>query len=259
MGLKCKKRLRHGDAFEFLNSELLGRGATIFILRTLSASFADIKIMDISEMQNAYIGKTIRSVLSLKPMDKNELISNVIKKLNPESPSTKEAKDKIVSVIVELIFNGKLNVKDGKIMLIGRFRTNSVEEDYTLKEHTSLVTQFINIDGGYYIETVGSERYPFLWSTMIPGMQFKVELIAEPSNSKDPNAVAVCIDKKPYAYLPREEAPKYHRILKSANANGVGIETTATVGHYTNSEVKLFKLYLTGHEELLTKILSSKK
>jgi hypothetical protein len=231
----------------------------MFILNLISACFADIKTMEIAEMQNAYIGKTIRAVLSLKPMDKNELILNVIKKLTPGSPITKEAKDRVLGIVVDLIFEGKLNVKEGKVMLIGRFRTNSVEEDYNLKEHTALVTQSINIDGTVEMETVGSERYPFIWASMIPGMKFKVELIAEPGNSKDPNAVAVCLDKKPYAYLPREEASKYHRFLKSANANGIGIEATATVGYYENSEIKLFKLTLTSHEELLAKILQNKK
>lgn len=210
-------------------------------------------------MQNAYISKTVRTILSLRPMDKNELVSNVIKKLSPGQPSTKEAKEKIFNIITELVFDGKLNVKDGKIMLIGRFRTNSVEEDYTLMEQTSMIKEVINIDGPNILETVGSERYPFLWSSMTPGSRFKVELIAEPNNSKDPNAVAVCINKKPYAYLPREEAAKYHRFLKSANANGLGIEATALVDYYENSEVKLFRLSLTSHEDLLKKILENKK
>lgn len=204
----------------------------------------------LKQMQKAYIDKTVREVLAVHPVTYDQLVIKAFKKLIPNSSPNAEDKQILKTEIFEMLVEGKIDINKGKISVEGRYRVNSVEEDYKLN-NVDEVEGEKNINGSYKVLTVGSERYPFFWSSLELGKIITVELIAEPENKKDPHAVAVCINKKPYAYLPREEAPKYHPLVMQANKNGFIVVTSALVSTYPeNPSVKLFELNITPSEIL---------
>lgn len=209
----------------------------------------------LKDMQKAYIDKTIREVLAVHPVSYDQLILKTFKKLIPNLQPTEEDKKIVKQEILEMLVEGKIDMNKGKVSVEGRYRVNSVEEDYKLN-NVETVEGEKNINGSHQVLTVGSERYPFFWSNLEMGRQIRVELIAEPQNKKDPLAVAVCIDKKPYAYLPREEAAKYHPLVINANKKGFIITAIAKVSVYPeNPTVKLFELNVTPND-ILEKHLS---
>jgi hypothetical protein len=204
----------------------------------------------IKDLQVAYISKTIREVLAIHPVTYDQLLSKSIKKLIPSTQPNSDDKNRIKEEIFKLLIEGKIDINKGKVSVEGRYRVNSVEEDYKLNNIESLEGEK-NINGSHEFLSVGSERYPFFWSTLELNTIVVVELIAEPQNKKDPLAVAICIDKKPYAYLPREEASNYHSIVMKANSDGFRIVASAIISTYEhNPSVKLFKLSLVPFEVL---------
>lgn len=206
--------------------------------------------MHATEMQKAYINKTIREVAALFPIEFHALQMKVIAKLMPHVEPTDADRKLIREEIISLIIDGKMDINKGKVSVEGRYRVNSVEEDYKLNNIEN-PEGIKNINGTYEILSVGSERYPFYWQPLEINKTIEVELIAEPQNKKDPLAVAICIDKKPYAYLPRPEAFKYHPLIQKANNHGFLIVTQAKVGTYEhNPSVKLFILKVAPSEIL---------
>jgi hypothetical protein len=198
--------------------------------------------LHIKDLQRAYVGKTIREVLAIHPVTFEQLQAKSLKKLIPHTTPNAEDKALVKEEIFNLLIDGKIDINKGKIRIEGRYRVNSVEEDYKIDNITTLAG-IKNINGNNVILSVGSERYPFFWSNLEISSVIPVELIAEPNNKKDPLAVAICIDKKPYAYLPREEAANYHPSIMLANKQGFSIMTEAIVSFYEeNPSVKLFKL-----------------
>jgi hypothetical protein len=201
-----------------------------------------MEMQRLNKMQQAYINKTIREVLAVSPVDFDTLMSRVFKKLIPNIEPNSSDKEVLRFRILDLLIQGKIDINKGKISIEGRYRVNSVEEDYKLNNVESPAGEK-NINGTTIINSVGSERYPFFWSKLELGSLIKTELIAEPQNKKDPLAVAICIDKKPYAYMPREEASKYHPLIIKANKKDFIIVTHAKViTHPDNKDLKLFQL-----------------
>lgn len=182
----------------------------------------------IQELQNAHVKKMIKEVLIIRPLTIEQIVRLVCQKTMPNITPSRTEKEKIESLTAELIFDGHLNSHNGKIELNIRYRVSSVEEDYKL-EDTTEPQHNIFIDGANAFETVGSERYPFIWQSLEPNARLQVELIAEPTNTRDALAVAVCIKKKPYAYLPRPEAAKYHPIIMDAKNKGYAVFANAEV------------------------------
>lgn len=209
----------------------------------------------IQDLQSAHVKKIIKSVLILRPLPIDQIIRLVAQKTMPNIPVSKNEKNLIEQYTGELIFDGHLNSLNGKIELNMRYRVSSVEEDYKLDEGDSTPKTPISGSGDYTFETVGSERYPFIWQKLEEGLLVEVELIAEPTNMRDALAVAVCINKKPYAYLPRPEAAKYHPIIVEARQKNHSI---FTVGKVTLSESvlqhKIFVLSLEQPESLAERI-----
>lgn len=205
----------------------------------------------ISDLQPAYIRKIMSEILFRKPLNFKSLIATTVQKLTPNVPPTREELMTLKDIVLNMLIEGKTNISNGVITLNSRFRTNSVEEDYKLSVKEADST--INIDSadGATINSVGSERLISLWTEMPVGKVVTVTLIAEPDNRKDPNAVAICIDGKPYAYFPREEAYNYQKLVLEAAEKRIALECTATATY--DSEVypvKYFELNLLPKSEL---------
>lgn len=200
----------------------------------------------VQDLQSAHIKNMIKTVLVLRPLPVEQIVRLVCQKTMPNIQPTRQEKELIEKYTGELIFSGHLNAVNGKIELNMRYRVSSVEEDYRLDEADNIPKTALNIDGDYEFETVGSERYPFAWKDLNEGDKVEVELIAEPTNTRDALAVAVCINKKPYAYMPRPEAAQYHPIIVEAHNKHHSFFTQATVK--ISESVLHHKLFILGLE-----------
>lgn len=183
----------------------------------------------INELQSPHIKQLIKTVLVLRPLPIDQIIRLVCLKTMPNIAPSREEKEKIKQLTSELIFEGQVNASYGKIELNERYRVSSVEEDYLIEEPEGKILEPLNVDGSYVFETVGSERYPFIWKELQEGQTVEVELIAEPTNTRDSFAVAICINKKPYAYMPRPEAARYHPVIVKARSQNYTLVTKAKV------------------------------
>jgi len=203
----------------------------------------------ISELQQAYIRKIMSEILFRKPLPFKSLIHLTSQKLMPNVPPTAEELRTLKDVIFNMLVEAKVNMVGGNISLNSRFRTNSVEEDYTLKINPS--DEIVNVDGGVFITSVGSERFLSIWQDLEDGQIFTVNLFAEPNNRKDPNAVAICIGDKPYAYIPREYATLYQYSIMQAEAKSLLLQCTVTVRNNKDVyPIKYFELNLMPHKEI---------
>lgn len=213
--------------------------------------------MALENMQAAYVKKAVKEVLLAKPAKIDTLIKTSLLKIMPNIQPSKNDKEIIKGIIQELIFNGQANVNNGLISLNLTYRVSSVEEDYRIQISDLMFNKQVFILGNQEQLSVGSERYPSLWKNFTLGQKVEVELVAEPDNKKDPLAVAVCIERKPYAYMLRSEAAKYHPIIKQANRKKYNIMTVGTVEMDEKlSAFKIFKLHLPNVEEFKEEIES---
>lgn len=211
--------------------------------------------MSLEEMQPAFIRKTVKEVLLSKSSKLDVLMKSVLFKLMPNVTPSKHEKDLILSIIQELIFNGQANINNGVISLNLTYRVSSVEEDYRIKTSELYFNKPVFVIGSKESTSVGSERYPSLWKPLNLDSKIDIELVAEPDNKKDPLAVALCIERKPYAYMLRSEAAAYHPIIKEANKKKINIMTVATVSLDEKlSTFKVFKLHIPEAAELQTEI-----
>lgn len=209
----------------------------------------------IQDLQSAHIKKIIKSVLILRPLPIDQIVRLVAQKTMPNMLVSKAEKKLVEQYTSELIFDGHLNAVNGKIELNMRYRVSSVEEDYKLEDEDKTPKKPLMIQGDYIFETVGSERYPFIWQKLEEGSTVEVELIAEPTNMRDALAVAVCIDKKPYAYLPRPEAAQYHAIIVEARNKNYAFFTKGKVAISESVlQHKIFILSLEQPESISRKI-----
>lgn len=209
----------------------------------------------INELQKSYVKHIIKAILVLKPLTIDQVVRLTCQKAMPNVTPTREEKELIEQLTGELAFEGELNIANKKIELNLRYRVASVEEDYKLEDEGASTRQPINIDGEYEVETVGSERYPYIWKALDEGLTVEVELIPEPTNTRDHLAVAVCIDSKPYAYFPRPDAAKYHELIEHARDNHLKIVTNAKVFRSEGLlKHKYFILHLQTEEQFKTKL-----
>lgn len=211
--------------------------------------------MSLEDLQPAFIRAKVKEVLLAKSSKLDILIKSVLFKLMPNVTPSKHEKDLILSIIHELIFNGQANVNNGVISLNLTYRISSVEEDYRINTSELFFNKPVFVVGAKEAISVGSERYPSLWKTLSLDAKIDIELVAEPDNKKDPLAVALCIERKPYAYMLRSEAAEYHPIIKEANKKKINIMTIATVSLDEKlSTFKVFKLHLPEPSELKEEI-----
>lgn len=208
-------------------------------------------------MQPAYIRTIIKNVLLNKPAKIDNLMRSAFIKLMPNIAPTKSEKDLVLTVIQELAFNGQININNGTISLNLQYRVSSVEEDYRLNNLQNVTRKILKLSGKTTCVSVGSERYPSLWRELELGSHIEVELIPEPTNKKDPLAVALCINDRPYAYMLRSEAALYHPLIVKLRAKGYKacIDADISVDEKL-STFKVFTFNLPDLEELSQQIES---
>lgn len=208
----------------------------------------------ILSMQKAFLKKTITEIVARQATPLKNLPQQVAKKLTPNVALTAEEKNYINEVIFTMLTEGSINSDAGVIQTKTRYRVNSVEEDYMLNIDET-THHFLKTAGDVDTYTVGSERKPYLWAKLNRGASYTTILIPEPENRKDPNAVAVCINGQPFAYLDRDTAKQYSPILNTMFEHKIVLTVDANiVEHPDNVELECFKLSLPDRNQLLTKI-----
>lgn len=91
-------------------------------------------------------------------------------------------------------------------------------------------------DGGYRLEVVGESFYQDALSTICSGPSEEghafdcvAHLVPEPDNPYDRNAVAVLVDGRKVAHLPRDEAVVHHRDLAALGLTGRAVRCAAMI------------------------------
>jgi hypothetical protein len=207
--------------------------------------------MSLEQFQKSYIRKTIIDLVLRKPEPLKTLPNTVARKLIPNQPFTVEDKQHLSNILYMMITDGEINIISGIAQVKTRYRSNSVEEDYKLHTHVD-THKHVKTKGDYHIHTVGSERKPFLWAKLNPTLPYLVEIIPEPTNIKDPNAVAVCINGQPFAYFPREEAAAYSKLLNKLFEKHIILTTLAYITtHPDNTGLECFRVEIPTVQNML--------
>jgi hypothetical protein len=214
--------------------------------------------MTIESFQKSYLRKTVIDIILRKPEALKTLPLTLSRKLQPNTALTVEDKQYINNLLFMMITDGEINIVGGMAQVKTRYRSNSVEEDYFLLTHQE-THRHVATRGQHNVYTVGSERKPFLWAKLNPALPYHVEIIPEPQNAKDPNAIAVCINGQPFSYFPREEAEKYTKILNKLFERKIILTTLAYITeHPDNQGLECFKLEIPAVQDLIDTVTSVK-
>lgn len=207
--------------------------------------------MSVTSLQKAYLRKTIIDLIIRKPEPLKTLPNAVARKLQPNQPFTLEEKQYVNNVLFMMLTDGEINIVGGIAQVKTRYRSNSVEEDYYLETHQE-THKHVKTRGNHSVYTVGSERKPYLWAKLNPTLPYHVEIIPEPNNSKDSNAIAVCINGQPFSYFPRDEAARYTKLLNKLFERKIILTTLAYITeHPDNQGLECFKLDIPTVQEML--------
>lgn len=174
-----------------------------------------------------YIRNVIKDTLDGdKTLDFDDLSEQVFTTLLEDEEASNEDTIIFENVLAALVESGRVHYLHGHYTLNEDFVDNLEEETYSLGSSHS---QRLNVDGGLKpVYSVGSERYA-IWDSFDIGQEVNVVLLAEPDNKFDNNAIAICIEDSPIAYLARSEAKTYKPIIDKLSGMGISLELTGIV------------------------------
>lgn len=186
-----------------------------------------MKVTNLNELPTQFLRNVMKDILQESGnLEYEDLSSKVfLKLLDTEEPSNNNVIvfDNVLSALVE---SGRVHHLHSQYSINEEFEDNLEEELYILN---NLTTHKINVDGGYEPKySVGSERYN-IWNTFEVGQEVIVTLLSEPENKFDTNAVAICLNNSPIAYLARSDAKEYKPIIDNLAAMDISLELTGIV------------------------------
>ena len=175
------------------------------------------------------IRDTIVEVLSTYdiPMSIIEITEHMGELLELTEPIHSEQQQQVQQTIDDMLQAGRLNIHDDKY-IIGDLRKNGDEETYHVVQLDSPTENTILINGNNIINTIGSEYYPEAWNAVTDG-EIIVELIPEPQNPYDSNAVAVTTKNEILGHLTRTQAEHYSSAITQLNEAGYSLQVTGEV------------------------------
>lgn len=181
----------------------------------------------LSNLPTQYVRNVVKETLEgEKSLDFDDLSEQVFATLLDEEVPSNEDAIIFENVLSGLVESGRVHYLHGYYTFNEDFIDNLEEENYSIPNSHS---HRLNIDGGLKpVYSVGSERYN-VWDTFDVGQEINVILIAEPDNKFDSNAIAICIEDSPIAYLARSEAKIYKPIVDKLSEMGIGLELTGIV------------------------------
>lgn len=140
---------------------------------------------------------------------------------------------RLYQVVLDMVESGSLVLSEG---IISR-NPNHVKniEDPNYKPYTATVhselTDSVSLDGNILVLTANTEDYTTNYQTLglNEGDYIDVELVPEPNNPYDSNAVCIMKNNKVLGYLDRTGAREYHRTIARENSNGKKVLVKAMV------------------------------
>lgn len=186
-----------------------------------------MKVKNLNELPTQFLRNVVKNTLEeFGSLEYEDLSLKVFMKLlETEEPSNN---DVIIfdNVLTALVESERVHYLHSQYSLNEDFVDNLEEELYVLDNSSQ---HKLNIDGGFEPKySVGSERYN-IWDTFEIGQEITVTLIAEPENKFDTNAIAICLNNSPIAYLARSDAKEYKPIIDNLAALDISLELTGIV------------------------------
>lgn len=185
-------------------------------------------MVDILGLPQAYIRKVISDVLAEQDMPSTQivLVGKTIDRLTgnrgrvDNDTKTNIAVNKFIYRTIEgMIESSKIiQNKDGRFSLNRKYIPSPIED-----------VDIISLDGDRHFSSMGSDKYPAIWRSLLPEQKIVVHVIPEIDNPKDKTAVSIQINNQILGYFPREIAYEYHNILLSKVKTGQTCITTITV------------------------------
>lgn len=197
-----------------------------------------MKVKTLSDLPTQYLRNIVKDILQETSLDFNDLSYKVYDILLEKSEPDNNDVIVFENVLSALVESGRVNYLHSQYTLNEDFVDNLEEENYVLENSSK---HRLNIDGGFDRKySVGSERYN-IWNTFEIGQEVTVTLIAEPNNKYDANAVAICLNNSPIAYLSRSDAKEYKPIIENLDALDISLELTGIVSE--NSLMSGYKYF----------------
>lgn len=138
--------------------------------------------------------------------------------------SSSVEEQRLYKVILDMVESGSLLLSDGLVSRNPNHVKNMEDPNYkpyTATAHKEL-TETVSLDGSTLILTANTEDYTtnYMLLGLSEGDYTTVELVPEPNNIYDANAVCIMRNDKVLGYLDRTGAREYHRLIARENADG---------------------------------------
>ena len=156
-----------------------------------------------------------------------ELSEYVFNNLEINEPIFDEHQKAMQTMLDDMVMAGRLKVK-GKTYSLGDTRKNGEEETYHVKSLETPSENVAQLKGNVIVNTIGSEYYPDAWESLLDN-RLNVELIPEPQNPYDKNAIAVTINNEIVGHLTRSVAREYFSCITKLNNGGYTLKVDGEV------------------------------
>jgi hypothetical protein len=140
---------------------------------------------------------------------------------------------KLYQVILDMVESGSLVLNEGNVSRNINYVKNIEDPNY--KPYTAIINNqladTVSYDGSILVLTANTEDYTVNYRALglNEGDYTVVELVPEPNNPYDSNAVCIMKNDKVLGYLDRTAAREYHRIIVRENTNGKKVIANALV------------------------------
>lgn len=165
----------------------------------------------------------------------SELVNSVHDKIiNYDVDMTSSVDEsRLYQVILDMVESGSLNLVEGVISRNTSHIKNMEDPGYKPYNIalTSDLTDSVYYDGTILVLTANTEDYTTNYQALglAEGDYTTVELVPEPNNKYDRNAVCIVKDTKVLGYLDRTAAREYHATFVRENTNGKKVMAKAMV------------------------------
>ena len=153
------------------------------------------------------------------PLESDEITGHIFEALNINDTLTEENIIFLKNILDDMLLAGRLKF-DGEFYSLGSLKKNSDDDVYQVTHIKSPSSNIVTIQGDIKMSTIGSQYYPEAWSRVNTGDILTVELIPEPNNPYDNNAVAVAYKDEILGHLTRSNAAEYFPHILEMNKLG---------------------------------------
>lgn len=169
------------------------------------------------------------------PLGTTELSEHVFEVLEINEPVFTEHQDALQAIINDMVLSGRL-VDNAGSYIIGDIRKDGNEETYHVAHIDSPSENPVLMKGSTIVNSIGSEYYTEAWSEVDNHNVVICELIPEPHNPYDNNAVAVTLNNQLLGHLTRSVAREYFNSITKLNHSGYTLQVEGEILESPNNE-----------------------